>query len=120
MSLQTRDLRCIACGAVMPEVPCEYLKYPPCSLCSGAMVITWERGKPPSTDVYGSAKWNEASGQVHSSTREVEQFMADPEKGGGFYPAGDLVGGARADHTMKHTTISAPKLGLRTSTGERR
>jgi len=116
MSLQTRDLRCVLCGHVMMDVACEYAHYPPCEMCEGRLIITWERGKPPATDVYGCPQYSDASGKWHSSQHEKRMELAK----WGFHEAGDPVGGARKDHTLKHTAISAPKLGLRTSTGERR
>ena len=116
MSMQTRDLRCVLCNFIMHNVPCEYAKYPPCQLCHGRLVITWEAGQAPATDVYGSAKFSEATGEWHTSQREKAKRMAEF----GYHEAGDKVGGARADHTLKHTAVSAPGLGLRTSTGERR
>jgi hypothetical protein len=64
--------------------------------------------------VYGSPRFNEATGQFHRSTHEVEKVMADE----GFYPAGDPVGGARNVHRLNGTGFSYNGQPKRTSTGE--
>ena len=115
MSLQVRDLRCVECGNVVLDVQCKYANYPECGICKGEMCVTWEAGRPPKTDVYGSPQWNEGVGDYVRSTRDAEKKMADE----GFYPAGDPVGGARSDHRIKGTGFSYSGQTSRLSTAER-
>jgi hypothetical protein len=115
MSLQTRDLRCGRCGTVRWNVASEFRKYPPCAKCGGKTHVTWEAGQPPATDVFGCATYSDATGEYHTSQRDKIRVMKEH----GYEEAGDPVGGARNDHTLKNTAISAPGLGLRRSTGER-
>ncbi len=113
--MQIRDLRCVKCGTIRWNEPCKYGEYESCEECGSQMNITWEGGKPPATDIFGSAKYFDCTGGYHTSTREVDNVM----RAEGFYAAGDLVGGARKDHTLKHTYMSGAGLSRRTSTGER-
>ncbi len=114
MSTQIRDLRCTVCSAVTLAVACAYREYPNCALCGGSTAITWAGGVAPSTDVYGSAKYSDATGQEHTSQREKIRAMKDL----GYHEAGDKVGGARADHTLKNSTFSFPNQGSRRTVTE--
>ncbi len=114
MALQTRDLYCIDCGDVVWSVACAYQKYPDCANCGGEMKTTWEGGQAPSTDVYGSAQYSDASGRWHSSQREKAAVMREA----GFDEAGDLVGGARYEHRLNRTTFSYCKQGSRRTVSE--
>jgi len=78
------------------------------------MQITWEGGHAPSTDVFGSAQYSDATGQCHTSQRDKARVM----KESGFFEAGDLVGGARADHRLKRTTFSYGKQQSRRTASE--
>ena len=102
MSLQTRDLYCVDCEETVWGVACEYDRYPGCASCGGKMKISWEGGHAPSTDVYGSEQYSDATGMYHTSQRQKEQVMRDY----GYEVAGDPVGGARKEHRLKGTTFS--------------
>lgn len=102
MSLQIRDLQCSACHRIQWNVPCEYQKYPRCPECGGGLLVCWAGGQPPATDVYGCAQYSDASGQWHTSQRDKIRHM----KEWGYEEAGDKVGGARKDHTLKGTSFS--------------
>ena len=114
MALQTRDLYCMDCGDVVWGVACAYKKYPGCANCGGELRVTWEGGQAPSTDVYGSPQYSDASGQYHSSQREKIGVMRDH----GFDEAGDAVGGARYEHKLKRTTFSYCGQGNRRTVSE--
>jgi hypothetical protein len=66
------------------------------------MDVTWERGRAPSTDVYGCAQLSDATGLEHTSQREKIKYMRDA----GYEEAGDKVGGARIEHSLKNSTFS--------------
>jgi hypothetical protein len=102
MSMQTRDLHCVDCGEFVMNVACEYATYPPCGNCGGEMVIDWRAGQAPSTDVYGSPIYSDATGMYHTSQRDKVRHMRE----WGYDEAGDKVGGARRDHTLKRTGFS--------------
>lgn len=113
------DLICTVCERVEVDVQVSGGDYGHCDTCGGER--TW-RPAGFHTDVYGSPQYSDASGQYHSSTREKAAHLADPrnnEYGVSFQEAGDKVGGARKDHTLKRTGFSYPSQGGRTSTGER-
>ncbi len=114
MSMQTRDLYCVDCKEVVWSVACNYGHYPDCAGCGGKMRITWEGGHAPATDVYGSAQYSDATGQFHTSQRDKARVMREI----GFHEAGDLVGGARADHRLKKTTFSYGKQGSHRTVSE--
>jgi len=101
MSQQIRDLRCQKCDRVYRGVACEYREYPRCE-CGGKTAITWDGGVAPSTDVWGSAQYSDASGQYHTSQREKVKYL----KEWGYHEAGDPVGGARKEHRLKGSTFS--------------
>jgi len=104
MAHQIRDLYCVDCDEPVFGVACAYREYPDCASCGGEMRVNWEGGHAPSTDVYGSEQYSDASGLSHSSTREKEAHMAD----WGYHPAGDPVGGARIEHKLNGTGFSFP------------
>jgi len=104
MAVQTRDLRCHDCGEIYWGVACEYRKYGNCGNCGGELEITWEGRQAPSTDVYGSPQYSDASGQLHTSQREKIKYMRE----WGYEEAGDKVGGARNEHRIKGTGYSFP------------
>ncbi len=105
------DLRCEQCGAVERNVAIEAGKYPRCE-CGGKR--DWNPAQL-NTDVYGSPQYSDASGRVHSSQHEKRKFMREA----GFHEAGDLVGGARADHRIKNSAFMFPGKRSHTSVGER-
>ena len=108
------DLHCIDCGEMVHFVAVEYGNYPGCAACGGEMTVNWEHGHAPTTDVYGCARYSDASGEEHRSTRELEGHMA----GWGYHPAGDPVGGARIEHRLKGTGYSWPGQGSRRTVSE--
>jgi len=114
MSLQTRDLRCAKCEEVVWGVACEYGNYPGCAKCGGEMAVTWEGGKPPSTDVFGCEQYSDATGEYHTSQRAKRKHMRDA----GYHEAGDLVGGARNVHRIEGTGFSFPGQGSRRTVSE--
>ena len=114
MAQQIRDLFCTGCGKDYPDVLCTWKDYGKCITC--ASPLDWRPTWNGATGgLYGSPLFSDATGQYHSSQHEKEMVMAKK----GYYPAGDPVGGARKDHTLKHTAISFPGQSSRTSTGER-
>lgn len=115
MSVQTRDLRCTVCDAIVWNVATEYKRYPGCASCGGKMEVTWEGRQAPATDVYGVAQFSDATGEWHTSQRDKVRVMREC----GYEEAGDPVGGARPDHTLKNTAWSYPGQKSRTSTEER-
>ena len=102
MSTQTRDLQCKKCDDIRWDVSCAYGAYPCCERCGGETFVTWVGGQAPSTDVYGSAIYSDATGEYHTSQRDKIKTM----KEWGYEEAGDPVGGARKDHTLKKTGFS--------------
>jgi hypothetical protein len=104
MAYQIRDLFCTHCDAKVWDDASPFNEYPPCEECGGQMDVTWERGMAPSTDVYGCAQFSDATGQEHSSQREKIKFM----RNAGYEEAGDKVGGARIEHSLKNSTFSYP------------
>jgi hypothetical protein len=110
------DLRCKDCSTLHLNVAVESGTLPGCTLCGGEMVVSWEGGKPPGTDVYGNPKWNEGTGRYESSHREAIKYMRSQGWEG---EAGDPVGGARKEHKIVGRAISYPGQGSRVSTGER-
>lgn len=64
--------------------------------------MTWAGGQAPSTDVYGSAVYSDATGEFHTSQRDKVAKM----KEWGYEEAGDPVGGARHEHKLKNTGFS--------------
>ena len=95
------DLRCTVCGAEARAVWLEDEgEYPRCP-CGG------ERTWIPfvfHTDVYGTPKFCEASGQEHGSAHERDGYM----RRHGYEPAGDPVGGARQKLKIEGTVFSYP------------
>ncbi len=114
MSHQIRDLRCTVCSAVTLAVACSYREYPNCATCGGSTAITWAGGKAPGTDVFGCSTYSDATGEWHTSQRGKIKAMRDL----GYEEAGDKVGGARADHTLKRSTFSFPDQGSRRTVSE--
>ncbi len=113
MSLQIRDLRCVKCSHIVRRVACSYENYPRCK-CGGAVVIAWDGGQAPSTDVFGHEVYSDATGKSHTSQRDKIRHMREA----GFEEAGDKVHGARADHTLKRSTFSFPHQGSRRTVSE--
>lgn len=113
MAQQVRDLACDACGAEYPGTLCAYREYGDCTACGNPLryVATWGGANG---GLYGSAQYSDATGQWHTSQHEKEMVMAKK----GYYPAGDPVGGARKDHTLKNSAFGFSG-GPKTSTGER-
>ena len=114
MSLQTRDLYCVDCEEPVWSVACEYQNYPDCANCGGEMKISWEGGHAPSTDVYGCARYSDATGMEHTSQREKVKHMAE----WGFHEAGDKVGGARKEHRLSGASFSFPGQGSKRTVSE--
>lgn len=87
------DLRCAHGCKVFEENAHLHMgeDYPPCPVCGKQMRPTWEGGRAPATDVYGTPQWSDAADQWVSSTRHRDQVM----RAHGFEPVGDKVGGAR-------------------------
>ena len=92
--MPVHDLYCRGCDAEKRNVEASVDSMPTC--CGAEMRVDWSHGKAPSTDVYGSRRWNEAVGDYVGSTREAETTM----RLAGFEPAGDRVGGARNEDHM--------------------
>ncbi len=114
MSFQTRDLYCVDCEETVFRVACEYDKYPGCANCGGRMRVSWEGGQAPSTDVFGSEQYSDATGMYHTSQRDKERTMRDY----GYETAGDKVGGARREHVLKGTTFSYGNQANKRTVGE--
>lgn len=112
---QIRDFRCPACERVVTDHVSAYGDWPVCA-CGAEMRVTWERGKCPALDAYGVPVYSDATGQYHTSTRDRERAMREL----GFHPAGDKVGGARTDLSIRGTGFSYGGQASRVSTGERR
>ena len=94
-------LECRACGVTIEDAYVEVDALPPCE-CGKQLTIWWGHGQPPTTDVFGVPQYSDATGEVHSSQRDKVRHM----KEWGFEEAGDKVGGARNDHTLKNSTFS--------------
>ena len=98
MSVQ-HDLYCRWCGAERHDVMVNPDVLPLCISCGRPMRVSWSRGKVPSTDIYGSEQTSRVLSDEHgndlsyTSTRERDRAMAKL----GCVPAGDPVGGARAE-----------------------
>ena len=106
------DLRCKACGAVEEDVRCSPPSYPEC-VC-GSTDRTWIPRKVTS-DIFSTPKFNHATGQWHTSTRDVESTMAKM----GYSAAGDKVHGARDETWIKESAFSFSGQGSRRSSAER-
>jgi hypothetical protein len=111
------DLRCTVCKVLHLNVAVVGRAIPACDLCGGETKVSWEGGKPPGTDVYGQARWNEGTGRMETSSRGAEKFMRSQGWDG---HAGDKVHGARVEHKLVGTGYSYRGQGSRVSTGERR
>lgn len=115
-------LYCDACGIVLEDVQVDLGRMPTCETCGREMRITWEHGKPPATDCYGVAQYSDAAGREFTSHRQKVAHMKDPRNnpwGVSYEEAGDKVGGARPDLSIKKTGFSYEGQRSRVSTGER-
>jgi len=115
MSGQVRDLRCRRCDRIYEDQVTPYKRYGRCPSCGGSLEATWERGKPPTTDLYGTPRYSDATGRLHASHREKVQHMRSL----GYHEAGDPVGGARVTLSLRGTAFSYAGQGRRVSTAER-
>lgn len=120
---------CSTCGHVVDMGYCDWSPdndYGPCRRngCSGRLRFVPEGFV---TDVFGSAIYSDAAGCEVTSSRERDRIMRNTHhvigdtgySVRGYEPAGDKVGGARADHSLKRTAFSGGGIRTRTSTGER-
>ena len=107
------DLRCNRCEAIEEDVRCSPPDYPAC-VC-GSTDRAWVPRKVTS-DIFSTPKWNHATGQWHTSTRDVESAMAKL----GYTPAGDKVHGARDETWMKDSGFSFGGQQSRRSSAERK
>ena len=105
------DLGCRVCGTTQSDVFVVGGNYPLC--CGTAM--HWIPAKV-TTDVLGCEVYSDAAGRSFTSQRQKERFMAQK----GFTVAGDKVGGARKDLSIRGSAFSYLGQGSRVSTGERR
>ena len=78
------------------------------------MVVSWVGGVAPSTDVYGSAQYSDATGEYHTSQRDKIKHMREA----GYEEAGDKVGGARKEHRINGTGYSFPEQVSRRTVSE--
>jgi len=113
MSVQVRDLICDKDHILWGHVSA-FEDIPRCPECGGELEMCWVGGKPPATDVFGCAQYSDATGEFHTSQRDKIRVMKDV----GFEEAGDLVGGARKDHTLKNTGFSFSGQGSRRTVSE--
>ena len=104
--------RCQDCDDVQEYTWCEADRYPPCESCGGT--LQWVPAGLH-TDVYGCAKYSDATGQYHTSQRDKDRVM----KEAGYEPCGDKVHGARPEHRIKNTGFSYRGQPSRTSARER-
>ena len=112
MTRTLHDIRCTRCDTIALNVVIENHAYPKCTLCGGKTV--WIPSKM-TTDLFGTPQYSDASGQLHSSQREKEKYMAER----GYWGKGDKDHGARVDLSIKKSAFSYPGQGSRVSTGER-
>ena len=81
------DLRCLSCGTVEPDVPCESGRYPSC-VCGGAR--TWVPTRF-NTDITGGPIYMRSLDREFDSKSSLRSYL----KENGLQEAGDKVGGAR-------------------------
>jgi hypothetical protein len=108
------DLECQRCGFRETDVLVSQGRIRRCP-CGGARKIVYDGWQTVHTDLFTTPQYSDAAGLTFSSQREKERHMA----GLGYQVAGDRVGGARADHTLKHKAVSYAGQGCRKSTAER-
>lgn len=93
------DVYCRHCGAERFDVDVDLDDMPHCPKCTQRMRVSWARGKAPKTDVYGSEQTSRVLSDeqgrdlTYTSARQRDRAMAKL----GCVPAGDPVGGARAE-----------------------
>lgn len=93
------DLYCTRCATERYDQVVNPDRLPRCPNCHRRMRVSWARGKAPSNDVYGSPQTSRVLSDeygrdlTYTSARERDRAMAKL----GCVPAGDPVGGARAE-----------------------
>lgn len=111
---------CRVCDRVEEDARVDLGAMPDC--CGEPMRVTWEHGQAPHTDLH-EPRYSDAAGRSFRSTREKESYLRDPRNnpwGVSYEAAGDKVGGARTDLSIKNTGFCYPGQQRRTSTGEGR
>jgi hypothetical protein len=109
--LYFEDLYCHRCESRELAVTFKEEDWPEC--CGAQMKIAVVT--PRRTDCYSAPRYSEAGGKFYSSRREQVADM----KAAGFEEAGDKVGGARTELSIKESSFSYPGKVSRMSTAER-